>query len=88
MKLTQMEMRGIEPRASRMQSERSTIWAASPFAAYFVVKYHFNYENHGAISTLFKFEGKEQICSVLKEYQNKNMFWKVCHQGISIMQTE
>ena len=26
-----MEMRGIEPRASRMQSERSTIWATSPF---------------------------------------------------------
>ena len=25
-----MEMRGIEPRASRMQSERSTIWATSP----------------------------------------------------------
>jgi hypothetical protein len=23
-------MRGIEPRASRMQSERSTIWATSP----------------------------------------------------------
>lgn len=26
-----LEMRGIEPRASRMQSERSTIWATSPF---------------------------------------------------------
>ena len=26
-----MEMRGIEPRASRMQSGRSTIWATSPF---------------------------------------------------------
>ena len=34
--LHQMEMRGIEPRASRMQSERSTMWATSPFA-YFVV---------------------------------------------------
>ena len=27
-------MRGIEPRASRMQSERSTIWATSPFGFY------------------------------------------------------
>ena len=25
-----METRGIEPRASRMRSERSTIWATSP----------------------------------------------------------
>ena len=81
-----MEMRGIEPRASRMQSERSTIWATSPFA-YFVVKDHFNYESPGGyFNELFKFGGKEQICSVLKEYQNKNMFWKVCHPGISLMQ--
>ena len=28
-----MEMRGIEPRTSRMQSERSTIWATSPFVS-------------------------------------------------------
>ena len=26
-----LEMRGIDPRTSRMQSERSTIWATSPF---------------------------------------------------------
>ena len=25
-----LEMRGIDPRTSRMQSERSTIWATSP----------------------------------------------------------
>ena len=27
-----MEMRGIDPRTSRMQSERSTIWATLPYA--------------------------------------------------------
>jgi hypothetical protein len=26
-----MEMRGIDPRTSRMLSERSTIWATSPY---------------------------------------------------------
>ncbi len=31
---TELEMRGIEPRASRMQSERSTIWATSPLELY------------------------------------------------------
>ena len=30
----QMEMRGIEPHASRMLSERSTIWATSPIGFY------------------------------------------------------
>ena len=38
-------MRGIEPRASRMQSERSTIWATSP--------YWFSYYNRTKNSILF-----------------------------------
>ena len=35
-----MEMRGIEPRTSRMQSERSTVWATSPCEIWIKHKQH------------------------------------------------
>ena len=51
-----MEMRGIDPRTSRMLSERSTIWATSPFLYLYYLKYY---------------ETEESLCVVLRPYVTK-----------------
>ena len=65
-----LEMRGVDPRTSRMLSERSTIWATSPLRK----------RGANAISNLFSVNAIVERSSF--EYRSKNGFVDAGHQSI------
>ena len=59
-----LEMRGTDPRTSRMQSKRSTIWATSPYPSSFELA---SEQNPWYIS--FRFETSCQFLPIISKHQ-------------------
>ena len=59
-----LEMRGIDPRTSRMLSERSTIWATSPYSSSFELA-----SEHNSWKTGFRFVTSCQFLPIISKYR-------------------
>ena len=59
-----LEMRGIDPRTSRMLSERSTIWAISPYSSSFELA-----SEHNSWKTGFRFVTSCQFLPIINKYR-------------------
>ena len=57
-------MRGIDPRTSRMQSERSTIWATSPYSSIFELA-----SEHNSWKIGFRFVTSCQFLPIISKYK-------------------
>ena len=59
-----LEMRGIDPRTCRMQSERSTIWATSPYSSSFELA-----SEHNSWKIGFRFVTSCQFLPIISKYK-------------------
>ena len=66
-------MRGIDPRTSRMQSERSTIWATSPYSSSFELA-----SEHNSWKIGFRFVTSCQFLLIISKYKPELSYSQNC----------